>query len=260
MPEAELQDPGNGAEESGIFAPTCASHTATVLFLSRVCRPDISTATQKICQVVSRWSTLDDKQLTRLMSYLHHHADWRLRGVLGPGDLHDLELRHWPDADWNGDAAHTRSTAGTFLELHSPSSGNTFPLTWKVSKQTFTASSSSESEVVSYSNGLRHEAMPVQSLMEVFLGNRLFIRNLVDNTQAPAACDKGYSKRLRYLARTHRVALGVMHDLLHDPEQCITSSYVQSASQKIGYLHESAPTSSFHRGPGVNRDGARFAV
>ena len=141
-----------------------------------------------------------------------------------------------------------------------PSSGNTFPLTWKVSKQTFTASSSVESEVVSYSNDLRHEAIPVQSLMEVFLGNRLFIRNLVDNTQAPAACDKGYSKRLRYLARTHRVALGVMHDLLHDPEQCITSSYVQSASQKRGYLHESAPTSSFHRGPGVNRDGARFAV
>ena len=232
LPEAELQDPGDDAEDSGIFAPTCASHTATVLFLSRVCQPDVSTATQKMCQVVSRWNTLADNQLTRLMPDIHHHAEWRLRGVLGPADLHDLELRHWPDADWNGDAAHTRSTAGTFLELHSPSSGNTFPLVWKVSKQTFTASSSAGSDTVSYSNGLRHEAIPVQSLMEVFLGHRLFIRHLVDNTQALAACDKGYSKRLRYLARTHRVALGVMHDLLHDPEQRNTTEYVQSACQK----------------------------
>ena len=55
----------------------------------------------------------------------------------------------------------------------------------------------------------------------MFLGECLFTRNLVDNAQARAACDKGYSKRLRYLARTHRVALGVMHDLLHDPEQRI---------------------------------------
>ena len=120
-----------------------------------------------------------------------------------------------------------------------------FPLAWTVSKQTFTVSSSVESEVVSYSNGLRHEAMPVQSLMEVFLGNRLFIRNLVDNTQALAACDKGYSKRLRYLARTHRVALGVMHDLLHDPEQCITSSYVQSACQKGDIFTKVLPPAPF---------------
>ena len=245
LPEAELQDPEGDADESGIFAPTCASHAATVLFLSRVCRPDVSTATQKVCQVISRWSTLADKQLTRLMSYLHYHADWQLCGVLGPGDLNDLEVRHWPDADWNGDPAHTRSTAGTFLELYSPSSGNTFPLTWTVSNQHFTASSSAESEVVSYSNGLRHEALPVQSLMEVFLGQRLYIINLVDNTQALAACEKGYSKRLHYLARTHRVALGVMHDLLHDPDQCITSGYVQSALQKGDIFTKVLPPAPF---------------
>ena len=66
------------------------------------------------------------------------------------------------------------------------------------------------------SKGLRTEALPVQDLMEQFLGVRLPIVSEVDNTQAITAAKKGYSKKFRSLPRTHRVSLGVIHECITD--------------------------------------------
>ena len=68
--------------------------------------------------------------------------------------------------------------------------------------------------------------------MEAFLGRRLLIRTRVDNTQAISAAKKGYSKRLRYLQRRHRVSIGAIHDLLEDAEQRVVIEYVESSQQK----------------------------
>ncbi len=40
----------------------------------------------------------------------------------------------------------------------------------------------------------------------------------VDNVQTIQAVTKGYSKRLRHLPRTQRVCLGMLHEMLNDPE------------------------------------------
>ena len=76
----------------------------------------------------------------------------------------------WPDADWNGDPSTTRSTSGLFVELRGRQSEHTFPLTWKVSNQTATSSSSAESETVSASVAIRGAALPIQALVEDMLG------------------------------------------------------------------------------------------
>ena len=55
---------------------------------------------------------------------------------------------------------------------------------------------------------------------------------LVDNTQALSSAKNGYSKRLRYLQRTHRVSFGVLRDLLEDDTQRISAEYVSTKSQK----------------------------
>jgi hypothetical protein len=68
--------------------------------------------------------------------------------------------------------------------------------------------------------------------MEQLLGRRLTLGCYCDNTQAIAAVRKGYSKRLRYLSRTHRCALGVTHELLEDLDNKITLQYVGTADQK----------------------------
>ena len=47
----------------GRFSSSAASHVATLLFLSRVARPDISVAVQTLCRVVTKWTITHDAQL-----------------------------------------------------------------------------------------------------------------------------------------------------------------------------------------------------
>ena len=58
--------------------------------------------------------------------------------------------------------------------------------------------------------------------MEEFLGKRLHIECNVDNTQAITAVKKGYSKKLRQLARTQRVAIGVLSECIADESMMIS--------------------------------------
>ena len=43
--------------EAGEFQTTCASHVATLLFASRVCRPDVCEAVQRVCTQVAKWGS-----------------------------------------------------------------------------------------------------------------------------------------------------------------------------------------------------------
>jgi len=152
------------------------------------------------------------------MAYCYHNSNYVLKGTLSPKDLCDIELVPSPDADWNGDPHTTRSTTGFWLELASESSGNSWPIAWGTVQQTCSASNTAEAETVAASHVLRKEAVPVQILFEHMLGKRLNIRMKIDNSQALAAITKGYSKKLRYLARTQRVCIGLLNDLLNDSE------------------------------------------
>ena len=54
--------------------------------------------------------------------------------------------------------------------------------------------------------------------MERLLGRVLELECRVDNDQAITAIRKGYSKKLRALPRTQRVAVGVLNDCLQDAD------------------------------------------
>ena len=54
----------------------------------------------------------------------------------------------------------------------------------------------------------------------------------IDNTQAIAAINNGYSKKLRCLSRTHRVSIGTLHEIWRDPEIAMEVEYAQSAEHK----------------------------
>ena len=64
LPPEEVAKEGN---PGGLFARSCASHVATLLFLSRVARPDISVAVQRLCRVVTKWTSTHDLMLIRLL-------------------------------------------------------------------------------------------------------------------------------------------------------------------------------------------------
>ena len=73
---------------------------ATLLFLSRVARPDISVAVQSLCRVVTKWTTTHDAALIRLYAYLESAWPMALLSELSPADLQEMQLVMWSDADF----------------------------------------------------------------------------------------------------------------------------------------------------------------
>ena len=217
----------------GLFTSSCSSHVATLLFLYRVARPDVAVATQRLCTVVTKWTTTHDLALIRIFSYLRHAGQAKLKGTLSPDDLNDLVLTAWSDADWAGESEHTQSTGGLWLELTGTSSGRCWPISWGVKKQTMTASSSAESETVALSSNIRHETIPILDMLAKMLGSNVPEPRMlakVDNTQAISAVTKGFSKKLRYLERCHRCAIGVLHELYDRGE--LEVEYAETSSHK----------------------------
>jgi len=215
------------------------------LFASRVARPDITIATQRLCSAFSRWTKIHDAALVRLMSHCFHNFNRVLVGTLGPDDLDDVYIEASPDADWNGDPCTTKSTTGFWVELKAAKSGHSWPAGWGATQQTCTASATAETETVAASHTLRKEAIPVQILLEHMLGKRLSIKMQIDNTQAISAIEKGYSKKLRHLARTQRVCIGLLNDLLRDPEVQFSVHHCATAEKKGDLFTKSLITQKF---------------
>ena len=92
---------------------------------------------------------------------------------------------------------------------------------------------------------MRQEGLPIQILLEEMLGKRLTLRCLIDNTQAIQAMRNGYSKRLRHLQRTHRVSIGVMHDLITDPDMMVEVVHVPTTEQKADIFTKALTPAAF---------------
>ena len=225
------------------FVP--CSYVASALFASLAGRPDISTAVRRLTTRVTRWTVPDDAALVRLMAYFKAEASLELVGTLSPDDVTGLQQDLSTDADWNGDACTTRSVCGMHLELVNPKSGNVFPLAWRSSSQSATSCSTAESEVVALSHGLRHVGLPVQDLVQEFLGERIPLVGLVDNQQAITAVKRECSKKLRCSNRTHRVAIGSFHEIVGDEKQRVEIRHIESKLQKGNIYTKAMAPSQF---------------
>ena len=216
-PHLSSEEIAKDGQPNGKFAKTCASHVATLLFLTRVARPDINVAVQKLCRVVTRWTTTHDAMLIRLFSYLKHCGPISLVAALAPSDLEEVQLLLWSDADLCGDPEDTKSTSGLLIELENPRTGHRWPIAWSVKRQGATAGSTAEAETVAVATAVKHDGLPLASLLDLMLAGcrrPIGIEARIDNTQALAAVHRGYSKKLRYLDRTQKVSIGAIHELI----------------------------------------------
>ena len=214
LPNEETSKEGT---PGGLFSKSCSSHVATLLFLSRVARPDVSVAVQRLCRMVTRWTTTHDAMLVRLFSYLDCTGPVALMAEMGPDDLQDCQLCLWSDADLCGDPEDTKSTSGLFLELINPKTDSRWPLAWSVKRQGATARSTAEAETVALCTGVKHDGLPMLELLDFMMNGSRQPMGLickVDNTQALAAVHKGYSKKLKYLDRTQKCSIGSVHELI----------------------------------------------
>ena len=115
-----------------------------ILFAARMARYDLLRASR-----VSKWSTERDSALHRLVSYIHCSKELKMRGFIGD-KFSDCRLWLFADADWAGEY-DSHSTTGCTMILVGP---NTYyPLNACSAKQTATATSSTEAEVIAANQG-----------------------------------------------------------------------------------------------------------
>ena len=204
---------GKDKEAAGQQSKTCSSHLMKLLFAARLARPDLTVAITRLASKVSTWNLSHDRALRRLMQYVRCSAGLELHGSLSKDDLSTAILVMSPDADLANDLETSKSTSGLWLELQSACGTRCWPLSWRSKRQGSTASSTCEAEVISAATALKAEALPMLDLLEQALGRQIKLLCLEDNTQCIAACNSGYSKALAHLARTERIAHGVLHEV-----------------------------------------------
>ena len=73
-------------------------------------------AVQRLCRIVTKWTTTHDAQLIRLYAYLDTTGPIALHAELSPEDLDEVQLVMSSDADWGGDPEDTKSISGLLLE------------------------------------------------------------------------------------------------------------------------------------------------
>ena len=119
-----------------------------VLFAARMARYDLLRATQGLFSRVTKWSHDCDVALHRLMSYIHRTLDHKTTDFLYIGDPPE-KCKLWLFADSDHAGEHdSRSTSGCV-------------------KQTSTAMSSTEAEVVSANLSMRTVGLPSSCLWQV---------------------------------------------------------------------------------------------
>ena len=173
---------GKDKEAAGQQSKTCSSHLMKLLFAARLARPDLTVAITRLASKVSTWNLSHDRALRRLMQYVRCSAGLELHGSLSKDDLSTAILVMSPDADLANDLETSKSTSGLWLELQSACGTRCWPLSWRSKRQSSTASSTCEAEVISAATALKAEALPMLDLLEQALGRQIKLLCLEDNT------------------------------------------------------------------------------
>ena len=116
----------------GELSPVAARIVLKALYLARLLRIDCYWTVNNLAREVTRWTVACDKRLHRLISYIHHTADYVLTSFVGD-EPEDCYLTWFSDASFAGDLRDSKSTTGGILCIVGP---NTYvPITWICKKR-----------------------------------------------------------------------------------------------------------------------------
>jgi hypothetical protein len=198
--------------------------------MARMVRLDCVYTINHLAKFTTKWNSLCDKQLCHLFSYLQNSKATLLIGTIDKRDFGSLRIEAYPDADLAGNFATSKSTSGGFLALTGPN-GTFMPLEWFSKRQTATSHSTSEAEMIAMSKMLRESLVPQMGLWCVLQNNVPVPGVLFEDNQSTIVIAKaGYSPQLRYLAKHHRISLGLIHDFLQHPD--LEIEHIETTKQK----------------------------
>ena len=203
--EKESEEP-----EKGKLADNAAKVLMTFMYASRIARPDTLRAVTALASEITRWTTLCDKKLHRLVSYVHHTYNQCQVGWVGdePSKIH---LALFCDADFAGDRGSRHSTTGVFSALVGPSTF--FPVAAISRTQNATAHSSTEAELLAADVGLKAVGIPLLDLWERVAGKPVALKLFEDNQAASRIMETGKYPTMRHVERVHGVSLNFLHEM-----------------------------------------------
>ena len=115
-------------EIKGALSTQSAKILMKLLWLVRLCRPDLSYAISSLASQSATWSKNSDKQVHKLLCYVYATMDLGLKGVVRD-KLEDCRVDLFVDADFSGCPRTATSTSGLWLHVSGPS-GTQFPIAW----------------------------------------------------------------------------------------------------------------------------------
>lgn len=229
MPEGSLNT--TDWETRGVLAESASRILMKILWAARLCRPDYMKAIGDLTKRLTTWSVADDKRLNRLMGYIKQSTKLRLVGKIG-NSIADLKLSLYTDADHCSGVDHTKSTSGIIMALEGTETW--FPLAWASRRQTATARSTTEAEMISLGAGLFGEGIPAQELFETIFQKPVVLECLQDNSAVISIVSAGYSPKLRHMSKTQRIELGSIYEVFEEPGTVLL--YIKSDKQRADPL------------------------
>ena len=229
MPEGSINT--SDWESRGMLADSASRILMKILWAARLCRPDFMKVIGDLTKRLTTWSVADDKRLHRLMGYVKHSKGHKLLGKVGDKS-EDLKLCLYTDADHCSGIDHTKSTSGMMMAVEGPNTW--FPLTWASRRQTATARSTTEAEMISLGAGLFSEALPTQEFLEHIFDRPVVLECLRDNSAVIAIVAAGYSPKLRHMSKTQRIELGSIYEVFEEAGTVLL--YIKTDKQRADPL------------------------
>ena len=224
-PENQLTDADLDAE--GELHHVASRILMRGLWLSRLARPDLSFAITRLASRVTKWTRFEDRQLLQCISYLHHTNHLTLRGAVSQTDL-ACSIEVFTDADFASCPYTAKSTTGIIIRLRTGDSH--FPVHWLSKKQSSTARSTTEAEMIALATAMFSEVENLQAFLEVLLDAEVPVSYQQDNETVLAILKVGCSAKLRHMNRVHRVNVASVCERL--AEDRVQASYCSTKLQR----------------------------
>ena len=136
------------------------------LWVGRLARPDLKKPPCDLSREFTCWSKADDIKLRRMIGYMKRSQGFMLKGWVGDR-FQDCWIEAYVDADFAGEAEHTKSTSGMFIVLRGKNTW--FPLAWMSKRQTSTARSTTEAEIISAANAFYNHIIPLLDVCDTLI-------------------------------------------------------------------------------------------
>ena len=216
IPENQATD--SELESEGELHSAASRVLMRALWLSRLARPDIYFIVTRLASRVSKWTKFEDRQLLRLMSYLHHSNHLTPQGSVSQTET-EWTLEVYTDADFAACPHTAKSTSGIIVMIRTGAC--MYPVHWMSKKQTSTARSTTEAELIALATAMFAEIECLQAILEDILGVEVPVLYQQDNSTLLAVLKTGYTAKLRHASRVHRVNVSSVCERLAEPRVSI---------------------------------------